>query len=115
MEFPVCRATRIIGRDMHPLSGIDMWSTDALMQTSRAHMSGNVRRHSGIKSPMREITDDSTRQELQCCTKSMLIEHSASLFFGNHVLVLHFPGMVHGVKSGVPNQEPERPFRYLSG
>jgi hypothetical protein len=45
---------------------------------------------------------------------SMLIEHSASRFFGSQVLVFHFPGMVHGVKGGVPNQEPERPFRYLA-
>jgi hypothetical protein len=46
---------------------------------------------------------------------SMLIEHSASRFFGSQVLVFHFPSMVHGVKGGVPNQEPERPFRHLAG
>ena len=38
-----------------------------------------------------------------------------SRLFGSQVLVFHFPGVVQGVKGGVPNQEPERPFRHLAG
>lgn len=43
------------------------------------------------------------------------MEHWASRFLGSQVFVFHFPGMVHGVKGGVPYQEPERPFRHFAG
>src|SRR5574341_2613943 len=45
----------------------------------------------------------------------MLIERSASRSFGSQILVFHFPGVVQGVKGGVADQEPERPFRHLAG
>lgn len=37
----------------------------------------------------------------------MLIERSASRFFGRPILVFHFPAVVHGVKGSVSNQESE--------
>src|SRR4051794_39032345 len=34
--------------------------------------------------------------------------------FASQILVFHFPGVIERVKGGVPNQEPERPFRLLA-
>src|ERR687888_52505 len=34
--------------------------------------------------------------------------------FGSQILVFHFPGVIERVKGGVPNQEPQRPFRLLA-
>ena len=45
----------------------------------------------------------------------MRIEPPVSRFSGGQVLVFHFPGMVQGVKSGVPNQEPAQlAFQFVS-
>ena len=34
--------------------------------------------------------------------------------FASQILVFHFPGVIERVKGGVPNQEPQRPFRLLA-
>lgn len=42
--------------------------------------------------------------------RSKIQECLSSSLFDRQVLVFHFPGVVHGVKGGVPNQVPERPL-----
>src|SRR5215212_6769047 len=38
----------------------------------------------------------------------------ALALFASQILVFHFPGVIECVKGGVPNQEPEWPFRLLA-
>jgi len=48
------------------------------------------------------------------CISRELHKFADSCSFGSQILVFHFPDVVHGVKGGAPNQEPERPFRHLA-
>ncbi len=47
--------------------------------------------------------------------QAVVIPLAVLRLFGSQVLVFHFPGVIQGMKSGMPNQKPERPFGPIAG
>jgi hypothetical protein len=69
--------------------------------------------------PAKSSVENDLKRHIQTASTSkacrVLILLSILRFFSSQVLILHFPGVIQGVKSGMPNQEPERPFRPITG